>query len=124
MTIKPNERANANEDIVFLSTDDNQLTNTQDLKILGVNMDDKFNFHKHITLVCRKSSQKVGVAILPHLSYCHLVGHFCRASDKRKLERVQERALRAVFNSNSLTYQEPLRKANLPSPHTIGGCKI
>ena len=33
-------------------------------------------------------------ALLPHL---HLVWHFCRASDTRRLERVQERGLCAVF---------------------------
>ena len=117
-----------------ISIDGSRLTIIQDLKILGVNMDDKFNFHKHITTVCRKNSQKVGVllrlrrliptfaklqlyksTILPHLSYCHLVWHFCRTSNKRKLERIQERALRAMFNSNSLTYQGLLHKANLPS---------
>ena len=26
--------------------------------------------------------------ILPHLTYCHLVWHFCRASDTRRVERV------------------------------------
>ena len=31
-------------------------------------------------------------AILPYLTYCHLTWHFCSATDKRKLERVQERA--------------------------------
>ena len=100
-------------------------------------MDDKFNFHKHITIEWRKSSQRVGVllrlrkliptfamlqlyksAILLHLSHCHLVWHSCRASDKRKLEGIQERTLRAVFNSNSLTYKELLHKANLPSSYS------
>ena len=36
-------------------------------------------------------------AILPHLTYCNLVWHFCKATDKKKLERVNERGLRAVF---------------------------
>ena len=39
-------------------------------------------------------------AILPHLTYCGMVFHFCGASDSRKLERVQERALRAVFRDS------------------------
>ena len=96
-------------------------------------MDDLLIFNKHIITVCKKSSQKVGVilrlhkliptsaklqlyksAILPHLTYCHLMWHFCRASDKRKLERIQERALRAVYNTtNSPTYQELLNRANM-----------
>ena len=37
-------------------------------------------------------------AILPHLTYCHLTWHFCRESDRRKLERIQERGLRAIFD--------------------------
>ena len=38
-------------------------------------------------------------AIMPHLTYCHLVWHFCTASVSRKLERLQERALRLVYNN-------------------------
>ena len=54
-------------------------------------------------------------AILPHLTYCHLVWHFCRASDTRRLERVQERGLRAVFRDKLSSYQQLLEKANLPT---------
>lgn len=52
-------------------------------------------------------------AIIPHLTYCHLVWHFSRASDWRKLERLQERALRAVFNNTIDTYETLLQKAKL-----------
>ena len=54
-------------------------------------------------------------AILPNLTYCHTVWNFCKASDARKLERVQERALRAVYNNKTATYEELLSKARLPS---------
>ena len=54
-------------------------------------------------------------AILPYLTYCHLTWHFCRASDKRKLGRTQERGLRAVFRDCKSTYEELLKKANLKS---------
>ena len=36
-----------------------------------------------------------------------------KAKDKRKLEKLQERALHIVFNSNSFTYDELLKKSNL-----------
>ena len=84
--------------------------------------------------MCTKASQKVGVLmrlpklipcnaksliyksfILLHLTYGHLVWHFCRSSDRRKLERNQERALRAVYGSNSETYEELLERAKLPT---------
>ena len=43
---------------------------------------------------------------IPHLTYCHLVCSFCRASDTRRLERVQENC----FNGKQTTNKcfEPL----------------
>ena len=41
--------------------------------------------------------------------------HFCRASDIRRLERVQERGLRAVFKDKQSSYQQLLVKAKLPT---------
>ena len=54
-------------------------------------------------------------SILPYLTYCHLIWHFCKASDARKVERVQERALRIVYNTHSVEYSNLLNRANLPS---------
>lgn len=54
-------------------------------------------------------------AILPYLTYCHTVWHFCKASEKRKLENIQERALRTVFNDRKTEYGELLEKGCLPS---------
>ena len=54
-------------------------------------------------------------AILPKLTYCHIVWNFCRSSDNRKLERIQERVLRAIYNRKSGTYDELLKLAKLPT---------
>ena len=54
-------------------------------------------------------------AILPHLTYCHLTWHFCKASDRRKFERIQERGLRAVFKDKHSCYEKLLAKADIPS---------
>ena len=54
------------------------------------------------------------VAILPHLTYCSTIWHFCRGSDKHKVEKLQERALRVVFNNESVLYDELLELAELP----------
>ena len=104
------------------------------IKLLSVNIDNKLNFSENINMTCKKANQRIGVlmrlknlvptvaklhlfkaAILPHLTYCHLTWHFCRASDKRKLERTLERGLRAVFRESKSTYEELLKKANLKS---------
>ena len=81
-----------------------------------------------------KASQRVGVlsrlrnlipteaklllyktSILPYLTYCHLIWHFCKASDARKVERVQERSLRIVYNTHSVECSNLLNRAYLPS---------
>ena len=54
-------------------------------------------------------------AILPHLTNCHSTSHACREIDRRKLERIQERRLAAIFNDKQSGYEELLVKDTLPS---------
>ena len=122
---------NDNQDI---SIDGHAIERMGEIKLLGVQINEKLSFAGHISELCTKASQKVGVlvrlrnlipcnaklslyksSILPHLTYCHLVWHFCNASDRRKLERIQERALRAVYKTRSASYQELLDRAKLPT---------
>lgn len=136
LTLTPRQHVNnANEELT-INLEGNEIKSSKSLNLLGVNIDDALNFSEHISNVCKKASQKVGVimrlrnlipthaklqlyksAILPHLTYCHLVWHFCKASDRKKLERVQERALRVVYNNKTSTYEQLLELANLPSLH-------
>jgi len=105
--------------------DDKTVASTDCLKLLGVSIDRHLRFDEHISIIYRKSSQLVGVlmrlrnliptgtklqlfkaAILSYLTYSHLAWHFCRASDSRKLEPVQERALRAIYCDRSSSYDK------------------
>ena len=117
-----------------MSIQGSEIESTEKLSLLGVTIDNKLNFNHHINNVCKKASQRIGVlmrlknlipteaklqlykaAILPHLAYCHLTWHFCKASDRRKLERIQERGLRAVFKDKHSCYEKLLAKADIPS---------
>ena len=118
-----------------MSIQGNEIESTEKLNLLGVTIDSKLNFNYHINNVCKKASQRIGVlfrlknlqipteaklllykaAILPHLTYCLLTWHFCEASDRRKLERIQERGLRAVFKDKHSSYEKLLAKAGIPS---------
>ena len=105
---------------------------SQSIKILGVTLDENLNFKDHLRSVSKKVAGMIGVlrrlknlipvnaklllyksAIMPHLTYCHLVWHFCTASDNRKLERLQERALRLVYNTTAESYDALLKRAKL-----------
>ena len=100
--------------------------------LLGVIIDSKLNFSDHISSICKKASQRIGVlmglrnwipskaklllfksAVLPYLRYCHLVWHFCKSSDARKQERLQERGLRAVYRDKYTSYSQLLKRAEL-----------
>ena len=128
-------RRNAdNNTSMRIKVDNNDIESVNTLKLLGVKIDNQLNFKEHIKYACSRASQRVGVltrlrnlipteaklqlfkaAILPYLTYCHVVWHFCLASDKRKLERVQERGLRAIYKDKSSDYLALLKRAKLPT---------
>ena len=54
--------------------------------------------------------------ILSNFNYCPLAWHFCSESNSKKLEKIQERALRFVYDDFKLTYEE-LNNANIPFLH-------
>ena len=102
--------------------------------LLGVIIDSKLNFGDHISSICKKASQRIGglmrlrnliptkaklvlfeSAVLPYLTYCHLVWRFCKSSDARKLVRLQERRLRAVDRDKYTSYSQLLKRAELPT---------
>ena len=116
---------------IFVAKKWNRLTDVH-VKILGVNLDDDPNFRDHIRGMCKKVGGMIGIlrrlknlilvnarlllyksAIMPHLTYCQLVLHFCTASDSRKLERLQERTLRLICNTTTDSYDTLLKRAKL-----------
>ena len=58
-------------------------------------------------------------AVLPHLTYCSLVWHFCRASDRNKLGRINERGLRTVFKDRVSSYSDLLTHAGMTSLYSM-----
>ena len=84
MLINKQKDANINIDI-----DGNKVSYYQNIKLLGVNIDSQLTFNDHISEICKKVSQRVGVmtrlrnliptpaklqlykaAVLPYLTYC------------------------------------------------------
>ena len=58
-------------------------------------------------------------AVLPYFQYCSLVWHFRRATERRKLEKINERGLRAVFCDWRSTYGELLERAKLKTLYNM-----
>ena len=117
-----------------LNIKDINIKSSPGIDLLGVVIDDELNFTKHIYNVCTKGARKVGrlmrfrklipteaklrifkAFILPQVTYCHIVWHHCHSTDERKLERLQERALRAIYCDRTGTYEALLEKGRLPT---------
>ena len=71
------------------------------------------NFNLSISMVFPKLTLYKS-AILPHLTYCHLVWNFCKSSNSRKIEWVREHALWAIYKSKNEMYEALLARARLP----------
>ena len=114
--------------------EESQLPISNTMELLGVTIDDKLNFEKHIAKICRKVSQQVAVLkrmqkmlsfetrrdlykafILPHFNYCSETWHFCNKKSSDKLELVNKRALRFVFRDKSSPYEELCKRIGLSS---------
>ena len=106
----------------------------QEIKLMGVIHDVNLQFSEHIKQICSKTSRRIGelcrlrnlipttakltiykIAVMPHFSFCSLVWHFCKASDRRKLESINERGLRTVYMYNGCcaSYDDLLRRAKM-----------
>ena len=117
---------------IYFKVDNEEIEQTTSLKLLGVTIDHQLFFSELVKHISVKSSQKIGVLlgmknlipekaklhifktnILPLLTYCSMVWNFISSSDKRKLERLKEKGLRAVFKDKSSSYEDLLNKAKL-----------
>ena len=108
------------------------LTTTTEEKDLGVLIDDKLEFGKHISEIVKKANRRIGlikkgfdcldkemfmylypVLIRPLLEYCVQVWSPHKKRDIDLLERVQRRATKIVPALRNLPYEERLRRLNL-----------
>ena len=101
-----------------------------DLRFVPFNLSfSKLKFDAHVAIICRKVSSQVNALnrlknmfplktkqslyrsfILSHFYYCSQVWHHCGKRNTRKLEKVNERALRYVFKDKISSYEQLLKR--------------
>ena len=112
-----------NRDISFsISVQENLIVPTDNIKVLGVTLDDHLKFDAHITNICITAFRQINALkrlakflnersriliyksfISSNFSYCPVTWMFCGRKNVMKLEKLQERALRFVFNDNNFS---------------------
>jgi hypothetical protein len=116
--------------------DDVNIACEDQVKLLGVDLDFLLNFDAQITRLCKKAAGQLNVLlrlskflsveckllvyksfIRSNFSFCPIIWHFCSKQNTEKLEKLQHRALRIVFNDFNSTYEDLLEKVNMPTLH-------
>ena len=126
-----------------ITINDMSIVSIPQVKLLGVTIDDKMNFNDHINNICCKATRQLNALcrlnkvlsthtklilyksfIMSNFSYAPLVWHFCGRGNILKMEKINERALRFVFNDFNATYDDLLKKANTRSLQASRNCTM
>ena len=101
------------------------------VELLGIQIDDKLNFNLHISNICRSAANQLNALIrlkrflgykekrilinsyfMANFNYCPLVWMFSSVSSLKKIENLQKRALRFLYNDCEISYEELLLKSD------------
>ena len=113
-----------------IAIDNQQIKAVSSVKLLGVQLDDKLNFDSHISSICKSAANQLNALIrlkdflgfqekkvlinsyiISNFNYCPLVWMFSSAKSLSKIENLQKRALRFLYNNYDSPYEELLEKA-------------
>lgn len=105
------------ESIIKIDNDEIEIVN--EIKYLGIIIDNKLKFHKNIDYICRKVAKKIGfmrrirqkismkcaiqiynTMVKPHFEYCSSVIYMCNNEEKTRLQKLQNKAMRVILKLN------------------------
>jgi hypothetical protein len=119
------------ENTYILKIAEKEIHSSSEVVLLGIEIDNNLKFDNHIhELIKRAGGQlnflsreqkfitqngkKVVIEsfVLANFNYCPLVWHFCSSGSMKKLEKIQERALRLLLNDYESSYEILLTNSN------------
>ena len=115
-----------------IKLNDQVISTTNEIKVLGVNIDSKITFNTYVKNICSRASYQINALrrigkyldingklkiyksfISANFSYNPVTWIFCGRANSDKMEKLQERALRYVYRDNVSSYQKLLSNADL-----------
>ena len=122
----------SNNENVHMNIQNNTICSEPMVKLLGVTIDSRLNFNHHVSELCKKAGKQLNVLrrlsnvlnvngkmqlyktfIVSHFNYCNIICHLCGDRNTLKIEKIQERGLRFIFNDFQSRYKELLLKASM-----------
>ena len=108
----------------------NDIVPSSTVKLPGITVDNILSFNVHISNICKSAAKQLNVLfrmrhvlseenkmkilnafVLSNFNYCPMVWHNCGNTNTKKMEKLQERGLRFVYNDFISTYQVLLTKS-------------
>ena len=124
----------SNKENITFNIDGLQIKCEDDVNLLGLTIDFNLNFNKHISNLCKKASRQLNVLkrigknlcklgklniyysfIMSNFNYCPLAWGFCGEGNIKKIEKLQERSLRFIYNDYTSSYCHLLSLSKLPT---------
>ena len=121
------KRNNKMKDSYSLNINQEVINSENSVKLLGVEIDNKLSFEKHISTLVKKASNQLNAIsriqtfmgfkekeillnsfVYSNFNYCPLVWHFCSS---KSVKEIQERALRILYNDFSGDYESILNES-------------
>ena len=114
-----------------VKTNDININSENSMRLLGLEIDNKLNFDKHITQLCKKSTCQLNALcrlksflninqrkilmnsfIYSNYNYYSLAWHFCSKTTMNKIKRIQYRVLQSLHNDYDCDYNTLLKKSD------------
>ena len=111
------DKEKSNLTSIPLTIDNQTIKSVPSLELLGIHLDDKLNFNFRISSICRSATNKLNALIqlksylnynakrvsinnyiISNFNYCPLVWAFCTVKSLNKIENLQKRAFRFLYN--------------------------
>ena len=112
-----------------LNIDGQRVKQSEHVKLLGVQIDNKFHFDKLVKELCQKINQKLCAfsrirpflnrekakillksIVMSNFSYCPLIWMFCSKFANKEINRTNKRALRVLYEDYDSSFEQLLEK--------------
>ena len=123
------DRKNQNNNPQKLTIDEKVINYSENVTLLGLEVDNNLNFDEHISKIFDKSARQLNAIckighligseerkilinsfIYANFNYCQLVWQISPIKSINKIENIQKRALRFLLNNYSSDYETLLKK--------------
>ena len=117
------QKGNNDTSGIDMNINDKVIKSSTDVTLLGISIDCQLSLRKHISKLCKQAGNQLNALkrfhtyltpdikaqfaktfVLSNFNYCPIVWHFCGNGDMHKIEKLNERVIRFMYNDYTSDY--------------------